>query len=165
MTRLKIERMLVLCAVAAVVLAAGCDFTSNITLRNRTSGVLTPYPVVTDPPPPHREADTANNIPETGAASIDPNGFNPVYYMAGVADPAKANGVYIGLDLDGADPMMIQYKVFHYRVPPGEAGHDPAKQPILLKSGVQEVEDVNLRITVSTLITDPGDWNVTIIPE
>lgn len=158
------KRMFLSCAVLTGAITAGCEFSSNITLKNRTMKTLTPYPVKSTPPPPHREADPTNNILQGHTAAIDPHGFNPVYYASGVTDPNDANGVYIGLDLDD-DPMMIQYKVFHYKVPPGEAGTDPAKQPILLKQGVKEVADVDLRITVAALLPNPGDWAVGISPE
>ena len=160
---------LLLCAVLALSVTS-CDFTSDLTFRNVTGQTLTPYPVVTTPPPPHREADSAANISPGGTASIDPLGFNPVYYAAGITDPTQANGVYLGLDLDDAAPFMIQFKVFHYRVPPGQAGHDPDKQPILLHTGVQEIIDVDHTITVSRFPIageplPPGGWSVRINPD
>ena len=156
-------------AVAAAALVAGCAFSSNIRLHNGTDQVLRPYPVKTDPPPPHREGDPAGDLPTNGNASIDPHGFNPVYYASGITDPGKANGVYIGMQLDEV-PYMIQYKVFHYVVEPGQAGKDPAKQPILLHSGVEEVENVDQKIVVNSVFPigtpkPPGGWRVEIKPD
>jgi hypothetical protein len=150
-------------------LIAGCPFSSNLRLLNQSGHTLTPYPVVTDPPPPHREADTAHPIAPSGSQPIDPAGFNPVYYTTGVTDQSKANGLYIGLDLEDA-PLMIQYKTFHYKVPPGQAGKDPALQPILLHSGVEEVQNVDLRIVVRGFFPPgvtppPGGWEIMIFPD
>ena len=92
--------------------------------------------------------------------------YNPVFYVAGITDESQANGLYIGLDLDD-DPMMIQYTVFRSRVPPGQAGHDPAQQPILLHQGVEEVSDVALTIRVQLATGSappPGCWTVMIEP-
>lgn len=156
-------RLCLACALLGLTCSAGCEFSSNITLRNQTPSHMTPYPVTTEPPPPHREADPANNVGPGHTTAIDPHGFNPVYYVSGITDPTHANGIYIGLDLDD-DPYMIQYKVFHYKVPPGQAGKDPAVQPILLKQGVTEVEDVDQLIRVIGLIPHEHDWTVLIVP-
>lgn len=156
------------CVAAALLSVAGCPFSSKIFVKNSTLVSLTPYPVKSEPPPPHRAADLAGSIGQGGTAEIDPHGFNPVYYQAGVTDPTKANGLYIGLDMDDT-PYVIQYKVFHYKVPPGEAGKDPAKQPILLHSGVVEVSNVDTQVTISTEFPvgepiPPGGWKVVIAP-
>lgn len=160
-------RLFVACAVLAAAMAttAGC-FESNLTLRNVTGHTLTPYPVVSDPPPLHREADTAGDIENHGSASINPFGFNPVYYVPGIDDEDQPNGVYIGLDLDGAAPWYIQYKIFHYKVPPGEAAKDPDKQPILLDQGVEDVNNEDQLIRVRALMNPDGseDWVVLITP-
>jgi hypothetical protein len=157
----------VTCAVLAAAMAttAGC-FESNLTLRNGTGRTLTPYPVVSDPAPPHREADPAGNIENYGSASIDPFGFNPIYYVPGIDDEDQPNGVYLGLDLEGAAPWHIQYKIFHYKVPPGEAGKDPDKQPILLNQGVEDVnnEDQLIRVHLLTRPNGSEDWVVLITP-
>ena len=171
MASTRMNRLSISCMTLGVLTMAGCPFSSKLTLRNETGVTLTPYPVVTTPPPPHREADSANQIPTNGSAEIDTRGFNPVYYVPGISDVNRANGVYIGLQLDGDDdPFLIQYKVFHYKVPPGQAGHDPAKQPILLHSGVQEVTDVDHGITIKGAgpvgpPPPPGGWRVTIAPD
>jgi hypothetical protein len=170
MTSETTKRLFLCCAPLALLMIAACDFTSNVTLNNQSGHALTPYPVKVTPPPPHREADPANIILEAGTTPIDPHGFNPVFYTTGISDVSKANGIYIGLDLDDASPMMIQYKVFHYKVPPGEAGKDPANQPILLHQGVVEVEDVDQMITVSWfgpagVPLPPGGWRVVVEPE
>lgn len=153
-------------AVPAVFLVAGCDFSSNITIRNQLAQTLVPYPVRETPPPPHREADPANSLELFDTAPIDPSGFNPVYYASGIENQSSANGLFIGLDSLDADPFHIQFKVFHYKVPPGEAGSDPDLQPILLHQGIVEVEDVNQLIRVRTVITSPppGGWQIDIGP-
>lgn len=140
----------------------GCSsLSSKLVLQNATGKTLTAYPVVTSPPPPHREAST--KIPNLDRYRIDPAGFNPVFYTPGVTDTTKANGLYIGLP--GDEPFQILYRVFHYRVAPGDEGHDPALQPILLHEAIQDVDDVDQTITVSTFTsanTPPGGWTVTI---
>ena len=163
------KRWLFLCVPAVAVLAIGCRFNSNIRLHNTTNKVLTPYPVKSEPPPPHREADPAGDVAINGDSTIDPEGFNPVYYASGVSSLSQANGVYIGLQMD-EPPYMIQYKVFHYKVEPGQAGHDPAVQPILLHTGVEEVENVNQKIVVNSFFgvgdpVPPGGWEVRIRPD
>ncbi len=166
MLNIRFHRVAVCCVLLVLPLSAACEFSSNIILHNRIEQTMTPYPVKTDPPPPHREADPANDITHQGSQAIDPHGFNPVYYVPGITDVALANGVYIGLDMDDA-PYMIQYKIFHYRVIPGTAGHDPSKQPILLHQGVREVEDRNTAIIVRLGAgvpgtPPPGGWAVLI---
>ena len=101
--------------------------------------------------------------------TIDPYGFNPVYYKSGVTDETKANGLYLGLGLDD-DPLMIQYKVFHYKVPPGQAGKDPLIQPILLHQGIEEISDIDMRINVRNFVAagetlPPGGWKILIKPD
>ena len=65
------NRVPISCMILALLTMAGCPFSSKLTLRNETGMTLTPYPVVTTPPPPHREADSANQIPTNGSAEID----------------------------------------------------------------------------------------------
>lgn len=155
-----------LCAICFVVGATGCDFTSRITFFNRTDGILTPYPVIVDdtvePPRAHREARPGENLAPTEFVAIAIDGLNPVFYMAGIDDESLANGIFIGLGLFDADPIQIQYKVFHYRVPPGEAGRDPDLQPILLQSEIVAVEDVDVTIAVRSGDPSPDQWNVQI---
>ncbi len=59
-------------------------------------------------------------------------------------------------------PIQIQYKVFHYRAPPGEAGSDPDLQPILLQSEIVEVADIDISIAVRSGDPSPDQWNVRI---
>ena len=157
-------------AAVASVLIAGCnDFSSTLRLRNLTPHTLTPYPVVTEPPPPHREPNANGVVPQGGTSPIDPAGFNPVFYAPGVTEPGVANGVYLGLSLMESDPLRIQYRVFHYVVPPGQTGQDPGLQPLLLHEGVVDVPDADVTITV-TQPTDiganppPGGWEVEVTP-
>ncbi|MCH8147661.1 MAG: hypothetical protein IH987_06640 [Planctomycetes bacterium] len=155
-----------LCAICYVVLAAGCDFTSRITFFNRTGDTMTPYPVIVDdtvdPPTARREARPGENLAPTESVPIPINGFNPVFYVPGIDDESLANGVYIGLGLFDADPIQIQYKVFHYRVPPGEASGDPDQRPILLQEDIVAVEDVNITIAVRAGEPSPDGWNIMI---
>ncbi len=153
------------CAVGAIVVSAGCDFTSKIEFHNRTFETLTPYPVNLGLEPPRRVADTAHNLPSGEFVEIDSAGPNPVFYTPGVTDETKANGVFIGLNLVDADPLQIQYKVFHYRVPPGEAGKDPDLQPILLLQDVVDVEDKNTRVALRALDGTPTGWDVRILQD
>ena len=157
----------VLCclAVSTVVLLVGCNFSSTLTLRNQLAVTLVPYPVNTTPPP-SREADPANSLGTFDTASIDPAGFNPVYYASGIDNESRANGLFLGLDLLDADPLRVQFKVFHYKVPPGQAGSDPDLQPILLHQGIVDVDDVDQLIRVRTVITSPppGGWQIDIEP-
>jgi|GEM_PF-2629331 len=163
--RNQIRKVQVICgAIVVVVAVSGCNFSSRLTLANRTFTTLTPYPVNLDLEPPRREADPAHNIESGGALAIEPHGLNPVFYATGINDETLANGVYIGLNLIEADPMQIQYKLFHYRVPPGEAGKDPDLQPMLIETEIVEVDDVDTVIGV--LGRDVGEqWHVRILPE
>lgn len=159
-----------ICAICFVVLLTSCDFTSRIRLINLTEDTMTPYPLSPDLEPPRRVADPDNNLAPatfvghvpTEFVDIDINGFNPVFYVPGIDDESLANGIFLGLGLFDADPIQIQYKVFHYRVPPGEASSDPDLQPILLQNEVVDVEDVNINITVRSGDPSPDGWNVAI---
>lgn len=159
------RRLVLSCTVCAIALSTACDFSAKLQLYNRTGDTLTPYPVNLDLEPPRRVADTANIVEAGGTSGIEPAGTNPVYYKPGITDETKANGVFVGLNLVDADPMQIQWKLFHYRVPPGEAGKDPDLQPILLLQDVVEVEDVNTQIAVSAPDGAPAGWVVRVIQE
>ncbi len=159
------RRLVLWCAVCALALSTACDFSAKLQLYNRTGDTLTPYPVDLDLEPPRRVADTANNVAAGDTTGIDPAGPNPVFYRPGITDETKANGVFLGLNLVDADPMQIQYKLFHYRVPPGEAGKDPDLQPILLLQDVVDVEDVNTQVAVSAPDGSPTGWAVRVIQE
>ena len=158
------RRLISWCAACALIVSAGCDYSARMELHNRTFQILTPYPVNADLEPPRRVADPANNLGSGDFVVVDPAGFNPAYYQSGVNDEAKANGFYVGLNLIDADPLQVQYKVYHYRVPPGEAGSDPDLQPILLQSEVVEVENVDIMIVVREVDTSPGGWTMRVSP-
>ena len=152
-----------LCAICFVVLLTSCDFTSRLTFFNQTGFTMTPYPVDQDLDPPRRVARPENNLATNESVAIDISGSNPVFYVAGIDDESLANGIFLGLNLIDADPLQIQYKVFHYRVPPGEAGDDPGLQPILLQNEVEDVEDVDLSIGVMSPAAAIGGWRVLIL--
>jgi len=153
-------------ALTLVLCSTSCSYDSLLRLQNETEGPLVPYPVALDPPPPHREAHPTHTIAAQTTYVLDAKGFNPVFYQPGTHDPALANGVYLGFDLTDAEPLLIQFKVWHYQVPPGQEGTDPAKQPILLYQGIREVEDMDLTIVVSTAPVlgpgglPPGGWRI-----
>ena len=139
-------------------LLASCQtFTSTLSLQNETNRDLVPYPVVTTPPPPHRAPDTANTIAPSGRLEIDPEGFNPVFYFGGVGDLGAPNGVFVGLGFYDQEPPIIHIRLFHYVVPPGQEGSDPALQPVLLREDFEEVQDENLVIRVIRGMPGGGD--------
>lgn len=163
--RSRVRSLCVACgAIVVCIIVTGCNFGSRLTLNNRTYTTLTPYPLDLDAEPPRRTADPANDVASGGMHSIDPHWFNPVFYAPGIDDESLANGVFIGLNLLEADPMQIQYRLFHYRVPPGEAGSDPDLQPILIGQEVIDVEDIHMVIGVLGR-TQGEQWRVRILPE
>ena len=145
---------------AGLFLLTSC-FTSSLAIRNETPTALVPYPVVTSPPPPHREADPAASIAPNAEQEIDPEGFNPVYY-AGPVDGTKPNGVFLGLALYHQDPPQIQYRIFHYAVAPGQEGTDPALQPTLLREDVLDLTDDDYVVRVIRKQADvpSAQWEV-----
>ncbi len=154
-------------ALVSLTLLASCTFSNSIRLRNKTNGDLVLYPVVTNPPPPHREASIINTIAKDDFGVLNHNAFNPVYYQAGIANPSRPNGLYLGFDLYDADPLVILYRVMHYVVPPGQEGNDPALQPIILEEDFVEVPDQNLVVrviqeNVMMVPPMPGGWRVEI---
>ena len=130
----------------------------TVTLRNLTSRVLQAYLVVTNPPPPHREHVPAMDIAGLDENTVDPNGFNPVFYTEGVQNPTKPNGIYIGFALE-FEPRLIQYRIFRFKVPPGQEGQDPALQPTVLNEQVVEVTWQG-----DTLMTLDKPDQITIVP-
>lgn len=141
MTHSKVGRRLAACAVTAMALAvmSGCTGHSAY-LYNGTQYTLTPYPLVSKPPPPHHVADPANAIAPNTEEPIDMHGTNPVFYAAGITDPKEPNGVYFKFFFYQAKgPWPVQYRIYHYLVPPGQEGKDLDKQPILLDKGSLQV--------------------------
>ena len=107
----------------AAVLVTGCATDHIVTLRNNTGAPLTYCPVVTDPPPPHREV--SNTIIDPGLRTeIDVDGFNPLYW-----DPGSNLSVLVQLALTD-DPPMLLAVILQHQVPPGQEGNDPALQPV-----------------------------------
>lgn len=127
----------------------------TLTLVNETGRTLVPYPV--NPATGEREQDLANALDQGQTALIDVAGFNPVYvFEPGINDAdLEPNGFFIGLDLLGT-PAMIQYKLFHYKVAPGQAGVDPTLQPSLIE---EEIEDVDAYLP-NVVMTVDAHWNV-----
>lgn len=139
----------------AAVLAIGCDSDDyTITLVNDSNTDFVPYPVVTDPPPPHREADTANTLADGQQESFVPSGFNPAYYHA-----QSKRGFFLQLGLDD-DPPQILFKLMQFVVPPGQEGTDPANQPTELYQELYEPQGTEITITVRRLVdNDPVEFS------
>ncbi len=133
---------------------ANADPAWTITLTNGTGHTLTFYEVNATPPPARLPSST---VADGGTVTIDPDGYNPVFAWAGgISMTGTApNGFFLGLGLTESPPLL-QYKVFHYKVPPGEAGADPSLQPIELVNEVHELTPEEALLTVDS------DWNLTI---
>jgi hypothetical protein len=127
--------------VALAVSVSSCSEDYTVTLVNNGGIDLVPYPVVTSPPPPHREADPANAIPGGSSAPIDPGGFNPLYHHAD-----SELGFIVQLALDD-DPAQILVVLHRYTVPPGQEGTDPALQPVKLDEKLFEPTKKNITLT------------------
>ncbi|MGD2111522.1 MAG: hypothetical protein PVI86_19265, partial [Phycisphaerae bacterium] len=127
---------------------------SSITLVNETAQTLTLYDVNPDPPPARFPAGT---IAHEGTFDIDPDGFNPVFvWEDGInLEGTDPNGFQLGLGVT-EEPPLIQYKLFHYKVAPGEAGKDPDVQPILITNEIHELPYDEVLVIVGS------DWTVTI---
>ncbi|UCE62164.1 MAG: hypothetical protein JSU63_10730 [Phycisphaerales bacterium] len=128
----------------------------TLKLANGTGETLAFYDVNESPPPSRLQAGT---VLFGGVRIIDPEGYNPVFaWNAGInttgTDP---NGFLIAFALTDSPPL-IQYKIFHYKVTPGQAGKDPDLQPILISQKVVEVTEGEIEIFVDR------DWNATIAP-
>lgn len=142
--------------VALLAGAARVEAAWTLTLVNETGQTITFYQVNESPPPSRLPAGT---IPDDGTFNIDPDGFNTVFaWPGGISTTGSApNGFFIGLALSDSPPL-IQYKRFHYKVTPGEAGSDPTLQPILLDQQIVEVVEGEVLIIVDTT------FNATIGP-
>lgn len=141
-------------------------FTSELAIRNETQSQWVPFPVVTSPLPPHREANPAKTILVGKQQAIDPEGFNPIYFASDVSDPSLPNAIFIGLALHANDPPQIQHKLMHYPVPPGQEGTDPGLQPIVIVDKIHEVPDENtvIRVFEGPVDREPGfGWKVEIV--
>ena len=128
--------------------AARVEAAWTLTLVNETGHTLTFFDVNLSPPPSRLPAGTTS---DNGTFNINPDGFNPVLaWPGGISTTGmNPNGFLIGLALTGSPPR-IQYKRFHYKVTPGEAGTVPALQPILLDQQVVDVVEGEVLITVDT---------------
>ena len=129
----------------ALLLVAGlcaCAEDYTVTLVNETDVPLVPYVVVTDPPPPHRAADAAGTIPPGGQASIDPTGFNTIYYAE-----QPGFGLAIQLSLD-ATPAEVLVRSMRHQVPPGDEAGDPLKAPMVLLDQHFEPQSTNFALIV-----------------
>ena len=128
----------------------------TLTLMNRTGETLTFFDVNATPPPARLPSGT---VPDGGTFSIDPAGFNPVFaWTAGISTTGTApNGFFIAFALTDSPPL-IQFKLFHYKTTPGEAGAAPDLQPILLGQQIVEVTEGDIAIIVDDA------WNATIGP-
>lgn len=160
-------RLVSICAAAALLLP-GCAPIKGIFLQNDTGSDLTPYPVVTNPPPPHREADPGSKVPAGGEGKIDPQSFNALYYAPGFTPPGPnpedvANALNVQLPSDDDDPKFILARTFHYFAEPGQEGTQPDLQPKKLHEIFHEVNSEHVKITLSNDDTVPGGWKVEIV--
>ena len=137
----------------AVLLSLSSCFSSRLGLRNETTAPLVPYPVVTDPPPPHREQGSPILLPGQ-ITEIDIEGFNPLFYAQSVTDPARPNAVFVGLALYAEEPPLLQWRLLHYPVPPDAVGANSAQQPTVLREEAMEVPDEDLVLRV---VEGPSD--------
>ena len=151
--------------VTLATLVTSC-FSSGIRLINDTTQPLTPYPVVTDPPPPHREADPAGVVAPAASTALDPNGFNPVFYAAQSVSDQGPNGLALSFALVDGDPKEILVRIMRYAVEPGQEGTDPALQPTVLREDIYEVEDEDLDVLLEEKVGDAGGkvWQVSVQP-
>ena len=150
-----------LALVFVLTLTCGC-FDARLGLRNDTPDLLVPYPVVTNPPPPHRmQADSP--VFSGQLVEIDIEGFNPLFFAPYITDPNRPNAVFVGLALATDDPPLLQWQLLHYAFPPDQVGSDPAKQPVVLRAETVEVpnEDLVLRVSEGPSDQEPFvTWSV-----
>ncbi|MEM7310800.1 MAG: hypothetical protein AAF682_29285 [Planctomycetota bacterium] len=134
-------------ALVCAALSASCNSADyTLTLQNDSAVPLVPYPVVTTPPPPHREADPANTVAAGTSQAIEPTGFNPLYYQA-----SRMLSLTLQLGLD-QDPPAVLARVLRHAVEPGQEGADPALQPTLVGEQVFEPTELDL-----TFVVAPGE--------
>lgn len=95
-------------------------------VQNDTTVPLTFMDVVTDPPPPHREA---TRVLAAGLeAQIDLPDFNPLFW-----DPVSKLGCIIQIGVDQDDKFTdVLVRVYQYQVEPGQEGTAPGLQPTLI---------------------------------
>lgn len=157
-THARIRRTMLTSAIGVAMFAGAprVEAAWTLTLVNRTGETLTFYDVNESPPPSRVSAGT---VPDGGTFSIDPEGYNPVFaWTAGISTAGTApNGFLIAFALTDSPPL-VQYKLFHYKTIPGQAGKDPDLQPILLDQDVVEVAEGDIAIIVDDA------WNATIGP-
>lgn len=110
-----------------------------IRIANRTEQALVPYPVVTTPPPPHRERDLDQRVPHGCYALIDPLGFNVVYSneLFSITD-RSVNGFSMQFDTS-TSPTGLLYRAMHFRVAPGDEGTDPDLQPWVVEETYRQL--------------------------
>lgn len=131
-----------LAAATLGLLLAGCPDDFEVTLRNDSGATLVPYPVVTGPPPPHREADPAGAIAPGNSASIETADFNPLYYTEG-----RMLSLTVKLGLD-QDPAQILVRLLEHQVPPGQELGDPALAPARRSEQLFEPTGTDLTLVV-----------------
>ena len=151
--------------IATLAFSRGAEAAWTITLVNETGIALTYYDLIIPEPPTPPMRLPSGTVAVGGRFNIDPTAVNPVYaWDDGINLVGTApNGFFIGLDLVGS-PARIQYKRFHYKVVPGTAGSDPARQPILLVNQVVEVTEGEVEIVINSAwiasIGPPGETGV-----
>ena len=127
---------------ALLAVLCGCPSdTYTLTLANSTQSDLVPYPVVTTPPPPHREPDAANTLAHNDSTLVDVDGFNPLYYS-----PELKIGVVIQMDLLGEPPQLF-VRAFDYAVAPDQVT-DEASQVTLREEMAFEITKTQLELNI-----------------
>ena len=122
----------------------GCSAVYSIQLRNESTATVVPYPVVVDPPPPHREADPQGAVGPGVTASMDPTGFNPLYYA-----PGRELSLTFQFSLD-LEPAQILVRLNSHVVEPGQEGTDAALQPTLVEEMLFEPIGKDLTFVLGT---------------
>ncbi len=121
--------------------------------HNRTGTDLIPYPVVTSPPPPHRERDVDGRIPRNCSATVDSEGFNLVLTNEDYGG-SGTNGVFLGFDTS-TSPLTVLVRRLRYKVAPGQEGSNSSLQPEVIQDEVVEV-------AVDGDVTVDSAWQVSV---
>ena len=123
----------------------------TLMLSNQTERTLVPYRFSKVPGELLRDFD--NRIEPGEEAEIDISGSNLIFTDESFSTTGtEINGFFLGFGLSDSPPV-IQYKLIHYRVPPGQNGKDPSKGPIIIN---QVNEDVSSLLPDILMIVHSG---------